>query len=219
MGIFSGMALSVKGQTNVRTERIDAKTRQNTEPRFITVTEAGETDQIKSSQSPTTPPAFYKPGYVANIELCTAMQFKYALLMETEVESITNLPLFNFIEEWWGTSYKYGGNDRSGIDCSSFTCKLLSEVYGLSAPRTSKEQYNKCEVIPTEDLVEGNLVFFNTSGGVSHVGLYLGNNYFVHSSTTGGVTISNLTEEYYSKRFISGGRIMMPPTPLASVRK
>jgi cell wall-associated NlpC family hydrolase len=62
------------------------------------------------------------------------------------------------------------------------------------------------------------LVFFNTSGGVSHVGLYLGNNYFVHSSLNGGVTISSLKEDYYSRKFISGGRIMIPPTPLASTR-
>jgi lipoprotein Spr len=62
-------------------------------------------------------------------------------------------------------------------------------------------------MVANEDLQEGDLVFFNTRGGISHVGLYLGNNYFVHSSTSGGVTISSLTDDYYSKKFLSGGRV------------
>jgi len=56
-------------------------------------------------------------------------------------------------------------------------------------------------------MLEGDLVFFNTRGGVSHVGVYLGDGYFVHSSSSAGVTINSLNESYYSRKFIGGGRI------------
>jgi len=64
-----------------------------------------------------------------------------------------------------------------------------------------------CNKVDSADLLEGDLVFFNTSGGVSHVGMYLGNNYFVHSSVQLGVTVSNMANAYYNKKFISGGRL------------
>lgn len=80
-------------------------------------------------------------------------------------------------------------------------------VYGLAMPRTAREQYNSTEHIKKEDLKEGDLVFFNTKGYVSHVGLYLENGYFLHASSSQGVTISNLNEEYFQKTFICGGRV------------
>ncbi len=80
-------------------------------------------------------------------------------------------------------------------------------VYGFAAPRTAREQYKATEHIKKDKLKEGDLVFFNTHGGVSHVGLYLENNYFVHASSSEGVTISNLDDHYYAKRFVCGGRV------------
>ena len=75
-------------------------------------------------------------------------------------------------------------------------------------PRTAIEQYKATTHIGKDELKEGDLVFFNTRGGVSHVGVYLCNNYFVQSSSSNGVTVSSLDDSYYSKRFISGGRIV-----------
>jgi lipoprotein Spr len=74
-------------------------------------------------------------------------------------------------------------------------------------PRTAREQYEATEHISKNELKEGDLVFFNTRGGVSHVGVYLDNDYFVQASSH-GVTISNLDDHYYSKRFICGGRVV-----------
>ena len=143
----------------------------------------------------------------SDIEKCSATQFKYALLMNKEVETLTNTSLYNFIDEWWGTRYHYGGSDKSGIDCSSFSGKLLQQIYSISLPRTSAEQYQLTEKIATENLVEGDLVFFGTHHNISHVGVYLGNNYFVHSSVHLGVVISSLNEDYYNRKFVGGGRV------------
>jgi lipoprotein Spr len=122
-----------------------------------------------------------------------------------------SLSLLGFIDDWFGTRYRYGGNSKKGIDCSALTGALLLAVYGFKMPRTAKEQYDATEHIQRDDLQEGDLVFFNTRGGVSHVGVYLDNDCFVHASVH-GVKISSLDDSYYSKRFICGGRVTEPVT-------
>ena len=82
----------------------------------------------------------------------------------------------------------------------------MTQIYNLTLPRTASEQFRLTERITTDNLKEGDLVFFNTRGSVSHVGLYLGDNYFVHSSVHLGVVISSLTDNYYGRKFIGGGR-------------
>jgi lipoprotein Spr len=146
-----------------------------------------------------------------NTEACGKIQFKYAQLLDIEIESVVNFTLFQFIEDWWNTSYRYGGTGKNGIDCSALTGLLFSSVYGVSLPRTAREQYAKTKKIKREELTEGDLVFFNTRGGVSHVGMYLCNEYFVHASTSNGVTISSLNEAYYSKRYLGAGRPTIEP--------
>ncbi len=141
------------------------------------------------------------------IEKISARQLKYAMLMDVEVESIKDGLLFDFVEEWYGIRYRMGGTTKKGIDCSAFTKSLMSAVYKLEIPRTAKEQYKKCEHLKKDELTEGDLVFFNTRGGVSHVGVYIINGYFVHSSSSEGVMISHLEDVYYSRRFIGGGRV------------
>ena len=141
------------------------------------------------------------------IEKISARQIKYAMLMDVAVESIKDVLLFDFLEEWYGTRYRMGGTTKKGIDCSALTQSLMFWVYELKIPRTAREQYKNCRRIKKDELMEGDLVFFNTRGGVSHVGLYITNGYFVHSSSSEGVTISNLEDTYFSRRFIGGGRV------------
>jgi hypothetical protein len=139
------------------------------------------------------------------VEQCSALQFKYALLLDTNVEAIANMKLYSFIESWMDTRYRYGGTGRDGIDCSAFADTLMNNVYGINVPRTAQEQYDVCKKINKNELTEGDLVFFNTRGGVSHVGVYLGNGYFVHSSIH-GVTINSLNDDYYHRKYVGGGR-------------
>lgn len=146
-------------------------------------------------------------GVYGNIENSTDLQFKYAILLDQPVEYLTNLSLLRYIEDWYGTRYRFGGNTKQGIDCSGFTCNLSNSVFGKNLPRTARQQFDAAQKIPTDYLQEGDLVFFNTRGGVSHVGIYLSNNKFVHASTSSGVIISDLNEEYYRKRFVGAGRL------------
>lgn len=141
------------------------------------------------------------------IESAGKLQAKYAMLLDVDIESVKNERLYNFIEEWYGTDYRYGGTTRRGIDCSAFTSNLLLAVYSISVPRTAREQYKACDKIKREDLHEGDLLFFNTTGGISHAGIYLANNYFVHSSSSQGVMVSILTDLYFEKRYLGAGRV------------
>jgi lipoprotein Spr len=90
--------------------------------------------------------------------------------------------------------------------------------FGINLPRTAREQYDATKRISRTDLKEGDLVFFNTQGGVSHVGVYLQNNKFVHASS-GGVTISDLFEPYWERRFIGVGRFEKTQEALAFASK
>lgn len=178
---------------------------------FITALSSGLESKVNSRIIPN---SSVKTGYIKElsttlkgIERFNPLQFKYAMLLDVTVETLANSSLYKFIDNWFGTRYRMGGNSKRGIDCSAFTSTLLSAVYSLSSPRTAHEQYNACKSVPKDDLAEGDLVFFNTRGGVSHVGLYLANGFFVHSCSSGGVSINNLADRYYSQKFIGGGRM------------
>lgn len=143
-----------------------------------------------------------------NVESAGALQFKYSLLLDVEVELLKNLNLLRLIEDWYGTRYRYGGSAKSGIDCSALMQVFFASLYGISLPRTAKMQYDASRPISRTELKEGDLLFFNTTGGVSHVGMYLTNNKFVHASSSNGVTISDMFDSYYASRLIGVGRIL-----------
>lgn len=175
---------------------------------ILKTTESGGTKSIKMVEAPvvTKKSASITEMATSAIEKLSALQFKYAMMMNVDVESLKNLSLLGFIDHWFGTRYHLGGTTKRGIDCSALTATLLLAVYGFNLPRTAREQYDATEHIDKDELKEGDLVFFNTHGGVSHVGVYLENNYFLHASTH-GVKISSLNDHYYSKKFICGGRV------------
>jgi lipoprotein Spr len=126
------------------------------------------------------------------IEKTSLLQHKYAIILDTYIENIANLKLFNLIDDWWATNYCLGGTTKQCVDCSGFTGMLYREIFKANLPRTASEQYNALQKINRDELKEGDLVFFKASkrGHISHVGYYLCNNKFVHASTSNGVIIS-----------------------------
>jgi cell wall-associated NlpC family hydrolase len=109
--------------------------------------------------------------------------------------------------DWKGTPYCYGGKTKACTDCSGFTTTVYNAVYKKKLPRSSSDIHARSMPVAKYALYEGDLVFFATAGGsrVSHVGIYLWDGYFAHASTSKGVIISNLSEAYYKRTFVSGG--------------
>ncbi len=139
-----------------------------------------------------------------------SLVLKYADLINVEHGKLTNYPLYQFIDDWYGTRYKWGGMDNSGIDCSAFSQKLYDEVFGLELERTSRQQHRQSTRIKDIDkATEGDLIFFRIHRlAISHVGVYLANGYFVHASRSRGVVISSLNNKYWSRRYAGCGRMV-----------
>lgn len=138
----------------------------------------------------------------------TSLQSKYTTLLKILPGMLPNFRLLEAIDEWYGTRYRYGGTTKNGIDCSAFVRAVYKAAFNIDLPRTAREQFNAAdETISLSSVKAGDLLFFNTRGGVSHVGVYLGNNKFVHASSSHGVTVSDLNEKYYSARFLGARRI------------
>ncbi len=111
---------------------------------------------------------------------------------------------------WLGTPYRYAGTSRSGVDCSGLTCRVFEDAVGIKLPRSSRDQADYCRKISQRNLQPGDLVFFvNKPGGnrVNHVGLYIGDGKMIHASSSQGVVISGLDEEYWRKRLYKYGRV------------
>lgn len=117
--------------------------------------------------------------------------------------------LYKFIKEWWRTPYKWGGSTKRGIDCSAFTQKLFNNVYDVSLPRVASAQYKAGKTIQREEAKTGDLVFFTSTGPSGwHVGVYLVDNWFLHSGTLHGVFIDSLEDPKYSSKIIGFKRMM-----------
>lgn len=123
-----------------------------------------------------------------------------------------NLTLYQACSEWLGVKYRYGGNTKKGVDCSGFVSVIYRQVYSVSLERNTANMLIKnCFRIARNYLREGDLVFFRTSGSVkagtpTHVGIYLKNGKFIHASTSKGVMVSSLSEPYYARSWLTGGR-------------
>jgi len=137
---------------------------------------------------------------------------KYATLLNVDKDNIQNGRLYNFIEQWMGTPYKFGGQDKSGVDCSGLVQLLEQEVYNINIPRMTSQQVTAIKRKYEDELQEGDLVFFDFDGKkFSHVGVYLQNGYVVHASTRRGVMIVRLKDPSMYKYFSRAGS---PPDPL-----
>jgi cell wall-associated NlpC family hydrolase len=140
---------------------------------------------------------------------------KIQALSESDGPDEKSLPekLVYFAKKLLNIPYKFGGTSIFGIDCSAYVRKVYGSL-GIQLPRTAREQFLTGEAVERDRLSIGDLVFFRTYAGFpSHVGIYLGNNLFIHASAKGRkVAISNLDTPYYLKRFIGAKRLITEET-------
>ncbi|QGA51546.1 C40 family peptidase [Pseudomonas brassicacearum] len=124
-----------------------------------------------------------------------------------------------------GTRYRFGGTSEAGFDCSGFIGYLFREEAGMNLPRSTREMINvNAPLVARNQLEPGDLLFFSTNGRrgrVSHAGIYLGDNQFIHSSSrrSGGVRIDNLGDSYWSKTFIEAKRALAMAPTVVTARK
>ena len=119
-----------------------------------------------------------------------------------------NATLYNTINLWLGVPYKYGGTDRQGIDCSAFVGRIYKDVYGVNLHRTANDMLGDVTLIGKGKLHEGDILFFtNSKGKVAHVGIYLKEGLFAHASTSNGVCVSRMDDDYWTRHFYKGGRV------------
>ncbi len=214
--LFLGTMLGIICGTGVFAQTPDAKNQQAISGKQLPLPTGKLTDPVNLQPKETELSVFDKTmnylgknlrqSFELTLETFLPFQFKYAIMLNESVEKLTNVSLYKAIDEWYGTRYRYGGTSHRGIDCSAFMQVLGQYSFGWMLPRTAREQYASLKRITKDDLKEGDLVFFNTTGGVSHVGMYLQNGKFIHSSTSQGVAISDLSDSYWKGRFIGARR-------------
>ncbi len=126
---------------------------------------------------------------------------------KTDVKT-RNQSLSDFVKDWEGTPHRMGGNTKKGVDCSGFVIQAYLQVYDEEfISRRAEDIFGETKPVKREKLQEGDLVFFKISGRrISHVGIYLADDNFAHTSSSRGVMVSNLNEAYWDKRFFMGGR-------------
>ena len=135
---------------------------------------------------------------------------KASIRLGVDINLEDNHKLYMESADWIGVPYRGGGDSKRGTDCSGLTYQVYRKVYRTQLPRNTEDLKKKSNKVSKRNLREGDLVFFtsrNSGKKVAHVGIYLKNGKFIHASTSKGVIVSNLNEDYYTKHWISGGRI------------
>jgi hypothetical protein len=112
------------------------------------------------------------------------------------------------MEPWGDTPHLFGGTAIAGADCSGFIVSLYREAFGISLPRTTRDQANAGHSIRRDELEAGDLVFFRPDRVVNHVGIYLSDGRFAHISTSRGFIISHLDEPYWQRRYAAARRVL-----------
>ncbi|MBR0032219.1 MAG: C40 family peptidase [Treponema sp.] len=121
--------------------------------------------------------------------------------------------LVDYSKCFLGCPYRSGGMGPNSFDCSGFVCTMSRDSIGVPLPRTSRAIFNKMTVIEKENLEPGDLVFFKTTstGSISHVGIFIGENKFIHAASDGpetGVIITSLNERFWKNTYFASGRYL-----------
>jgi cell wall-associated NlpC family hydrolase len=190
------------------------KSEQNTDTRYTSQNNSvDDTSIVFDEEIPEYQDPSDLPEDESDIDLTELMKNLDQKSSGSETEALIStkreLMLMEIIK-YMDTPYKFGGNSLNGIDCSAFTQNVYQSAWMLNLNRSAREQYKQGIVIEDRRELEfGDLVFFNTRKRVKpgHVGIFIGDNLFVHASSKSGVTISSLDHDYYNKRYMGARRI------------
>ncbi|RYE23551.1 MAG: NlpC/P60 family protein [Sphingobacteriales bacterium] len=158
------------------------------------------------------------PGKPDALKMDSAYRSDFSFLEEYSkkfgfnIDTFCNQTLITTVAEWIGTPYRHAGYSKAGIDCSGFVSKMYKDIFGIDLTHSSSAMiYQMKETVKKEDLKEGDILFFRIHGKrISHVGMYLGENKFVHASITRGIVVDDLREAYYAKAYYTAGRPALP---------
>lgn len=134
--------------------------------------------------------------------------FSSSVVQKSQRPSTTKAQLLEQFHHWEGVRYQWGGTGVNGIDCSALTQKIYSAALKKLLPRTTGEQIKEGEPVPVSQLLPGDLIFFKPKKSVRHVGIYIGNNKFMHASSSQGVTLSSLENPFWVAHFETARRIL-----------
>jgi cell wall-associated NlpC family hydrolase len=158
-------------------------------------------------------PAHKARKTLLSVEPPTTQMMSHEKLSEEKASCMASLntniddQLKNFFDSWQGVRYRLGGLSSKGIDCSGLTLRAYEELFGVSLPRTVIGQSKKGQRVNKQALQPGDLVFFKTGRFSRHVGIYVGENQFLHASRSSGVTVSDLDNVYWQKKFWQAKRV------------
>lgn len=159
--------------------------------------------------------------FIATTLLSSCRSAKKSAVNSDQVAKVANVHVGKanheqkrIIEEaytWLGTPYKYAAQEKGvGTDCSGMVMKVYETVTGELLPRNSAKQAEFCDEKSAEDVKIGDLIFFATGKNpekISHVGIIIDNETFIHASSSKGVVVSNFTTPYYRRTFRKFGRV------------
>ena len=144
--------------------------------------------------------------------VCVPVFCQVAQSMSPDESREARQKLLAYSKQFVGVPYQYGGASWSGMDCSGFTFTVANDALGIKLPRSTSGLYAAVRIIDDSEKEPGDLLFFKTVGSrISHVGLYLGNNQFIHAASDGpntGVIISSLNESYWKRTYAGPGRFL-----------
>lgn len=147
---------------------------------------------------------------VLGLGACASASKPKAKPVVKQVESVSVWNDSNISElhsEWRGVPYRLGGETKKGIDCSAFVSVAYQKMQGVTLPRTVKEQQTLGKPVSRDKLRKGDLVFFKTGWSSHHVGIYVGDDNFLHVSTSQGVKVSSLLNSYWASKYWNARRI------------
>ncbi|MEZ4694379.1 MAG: NlpC/P60 family protein [Aliarcobacter sp.] len=190
--------LALNEPTNLQTSAVNSKLSYNEYKRMTE--EKNKKNKVKPlvDFKTVTAPIDYK----SQNNTTTENNLSNTITIPTRKQAFTD-----FYNEWKNVKYKLGGNSRKGIDCSAFTQRIYKEKFDIDIPRTTLTQVNEGVEVAKSELIPGDLVFFKTSKTDKHVGVYVGNNKFLHASIK-GIQYTSLDKPFYKKNYWTSRRII-----------